>query len=577
MGKTVGDRLWEMLVSAGVRRCYGIVGDALNPVIDAMRRNGAIDFVHVRNEEYGVFAAVAEARLTDRPVAVCGTAGPGAVHLVNGMIDARREGVPLIVLAGDTESSLLDSHAIEENNPYQFFQSTAVYIGRLVNPHQLRTVVTSALMTAVSAGGPSVISIPGDIAAADAPEANYVVNLSRTPDPAASNEDLATIAKVINQAETVAIFGGYGCINAADQVRALAEKLNAPVGYSLKGKQFLEHDNPNAVGMTGLLGYGGCWEAINHADVLLMLGTDFPFSPFLPQSKVRVIQIDQDQSRLGRRVPVEIGAAGHVGASVTALLDLVDPKPRSGLLDRCVKKTEAFHTRMRHFVDKGPHIKPIRPEYLAATLNTFAADDALFFADTGTAIIWASRLIDYGQNRRLFGSFSWASMANASPHAFGAQTAFPGRQTIALCGDGGFTMLALGDLLTEVERQAHVVHVVLNNGGLEFVKIEQQEAGVIPYGIEFHNPNFAAVAEAMGAKGIRIEDPADVAEGVRAALEHQGGPVVLDVVVDPHAIAVPSHIPFSAARGFTLSMAKEILHGRLDDVIETVTHNVGLL
>jgi pyruvate dehydrogenase (quinone) len=577
MAKTVADRLWEMLISAGVRRCYGIVGDALNPVIDAMRRNGGIDFVHVRHEEYGAFAAVAEARLTGAPVAICGTAGPGVAHLINGMIDARRERVPIIVLAGDTESSLLDSQTIEENNPYQFFQSTAVYIGRLVNPHQLRTVVTSALMTAVSAGGPSVISIPGDVAAADAPDGDFALRLPRPSRAAASAEDLAAIAEIINEAGTVAIYGGYGCSDAGEQVRALAEKLNAPVGYSLKGKQFLEHDNPRAVGMTGLLGYGGCWEAINHADVLLMLGTDFPFTEFLPDKNVRVIQIDADASHLGRRVALELGAAGDVRASVTELLKLVNPKPRSDLLDRCLKKTEHFHAKMRHFVDKGPHIKPIRPEYLAATLSALAADDALFFADTGTAIIWAARLIEYGQHRRLFGSFSWASMANASPNAFGAQTAFPGRQTIALCGDGGFTMLALGDLLTEVERGAQVVHVVLNNGGLEFVKIEQQEAGVIPYGTEFKNPNFAAVAEAMGAKGIRVEDPKDVAAGVKAALEHRGGPVVLDVLVDPHAIAVPSHIPAATLKGFTLSVTKEVLSGRLDDVIETATHNVGLL
>jgi pyruvate dehydrogenase (quinone) len=577
MAKTVGDRLWEMLISAGVRRCYGIVGDALNPVIDAMRRNGGIDFVHVRHEEYGAFAAVAEARLTGNPVAVCGTAGPGAVHLVNGMIDARREGVPLIVLAGDTESRLLDSQTIEENNPYQFFQSSAVYITRLVNPQQLRTVVTAALMSAVSMGGPSVIAIPGDVAASDAPDDNFVVRLPRAPRSAVPDEDLGEIAEIINQAETVAIYGGYGCRDAAAEVCALAEKLNAPVGYSLKGKQFLEHENPNAVGMTGLLGYGGCWEAINHADVLLMLGTDFPFCEFLPQKKGRVIQINHDGARLSRRVPVELGAVGDVGASVASLLELVDAKPKSDLLSRCLKKTEHFHAKMRHFADKGPHIKPIRPEYLAATFNALAAPDALFFADTGTAIIWAAHLLDLGPARRLFGSFSWASMANASPNAFGAQTAFPGRQTIALCGDGGFTMLALGDLLTEVERQAHVVHVVLNNGGLEFVKIEQQEAGVVPYGTEFKNPNFAAVAEAMGAKGIRVEDPQDVPAGVQAALDHRGGPVVLDVVVDPHAIAVPAHIPVSTAKGFTLSVTKEALTGRLDDVIETATHNIGLL
>jgi pyruvate dehydrogenase (quinone) len=566
-----------MLVSAGVRRCYGIVGDALNPVVDAMRRHGGIDFVHVRHEEYGAFAAVAEARLTGVPVAVCGTSGPGVAHLINGMIDARRERVPLIVLAGDTESSLLDSQTVEENNPYQFFQSTAVYIGRLVNPQQLRTVVTSALATAVAVGGPSVIAIPGDVAAAAAPEDDYVVRLPRASRAAASAEDLGAVADVINQADTVAIFGGYGCIEAAAEVRALAEKLNAPVGYSLKGKQFLEYDNPHAVGMTGLLGYGGCWEAINHADVLLMLGTDFPFSQFLPRKNVRIIQIDTDPTHVGRRVPVEIGTVGDVGTSVAALLSLVDAKPRSDLLERCVDKTEHFHARMRHFVDRAARTKPIRPEYLAATLSTLASEDALFFADTGTAVIWAARLIEYGAHRRLFGSFSWASMANASPNAFGAQTAFPGRQTIALCGDGGFTMLALGDLLTEVERRAQVVHVVLNNGGLEFVRIEQEEAGVLPYGTDFKNPNFAAVAEAMGAKGIRIDDPADVAPGIKAALEHRGGPVVVDVVVDPYAIAVPAHVPGSTVKGFTLSMAKQVLTGRLDDVIETATHNLGLL
>jgi pyruvate dehydrogenase (quinone) len=578
MAKSVGDRLWEMLISAGVRRCYGIVGDALNPVIDAMRRNGGVEFVHVRNEEYGAFAAVAEARLTGVPVAVWGTAGPGAVHLINGLIDARRERVPIIVLAGDTESSLLDSQTIEENNPYEFFQSSAVYVSRLVNPRQLRTTVTSALTSAVSIGGASVISIPGDVAAANAPEGNYAITLPRPLRAAASEEDLTSIAAAINQADTVAIYGGRGCEGADAEVRALSEKLSAPVGYSLKGKQFLEHDNPNAVGMTGLLGYGGCHGAINNSDLLLMLGTDFPFSEFLPQQKdVRVIQIDTDASHLGRRIAVEIGAVGDVGASLRALIGLVDAKPRSELLDRCVKKTAHFHAHMQHYVDKGHHITPIRPEYVAATLNTVAADDALFFADTGTPIIWAARLMQYGANRRLFGSFSWASMANASPNAFGAQTAFPGRQTIALCGDGGFTMLALGDLLTEVERGAQVVHIVFNNGGLEFVKIEQEEAGVVPFGTEFRNPNFAAVADAMGAKGIRIEDPADVVAGIIEALSHRGGPVVVDILVDPTAIAIPAHIPAETVKGFTLSTAKQVLTGRLDDVIETATHNVGLL
>ena len=577
MSKTVADGLWEMLVSAGVRRCYGVVGDALNPVVDAMRRNGSVDFVHVRHEEYGVFAAVAEARLTGVPVAVCGTAGPGVAHLINGLLDARKEGVPIIVLAGDTESGVLDTETVEELNPYQFFASAALYVGRLVNPLQLRSVVTTAVTTAITRGGPAVLAIPGDVAADDAPAGRFELRLPRRVRASATPEDLHAIAAMINDARTVAIFGGYGCGEAQAEVRALAQKLSAPVGYSLKGKQFLEHDNPNAVGMTGLLGYGGCWDAINHADVLLMLGTDFPFTTFLPQKKVRVIQVDQDPSRLGRRVPVEIGAAGDIQATVAALLPLVKEKHDDDLLTRCVEKTERFHRKMRHYSDKGPRISPIRPEYLAATLSELADDDALFFADTGTPVIWAARHIRYGPNRRLFGSFSWASMANAAPNAFGAQLAYPGRQTIALCGDGGFTMLGLGDLLTQIQRRANVVHIVLNNSELGFIKIEQQEAGIIPFGTDMVNPNFAVVAEAMGAKGIRIEDPADVREGLRLALTHRGGPVVVDVVVDRYALEIPSHVPAATAKGFSLGIARQVLAGRLDDVIATATHNAGLL
>ncbi|MER5790823.1 thiamine pyrophosphate-dependent enzyme [Streptomyces sp. NPDC001980] len=577
MSKTVADGLWEMLVSAGVRRCYGIVGDALNPVVDAMRRNGQVDFVHVRNEEFGVFAAVAEAKLTGHPVAVCGTAGPGVAHLINGMLDALKEKVPVIVLAGDTETGLMDSETVEELNPYRFFASAAVYVGRLVNPGQLRTVVTSAVTAAVTRGGPAVVALPGDVAAAHVPKDRYEIRLPRPVRAPAGAEDLTAMAGLINEAGTVAVFGGQGCAGAHAEVTALAGKLGAPVGYSLKGKQFLEHDNANAVGMTGLLGYGGCHHALQHADVLLMLGTDFPFSSFLPHGGTRIIQVDHDPERLGRRVPVDLAVTGDVGATVAALLPLVGPKSDGGFLARCVEETERFHRRMRHYAEKGPRIRPIRPEYLATVLSDLAADDALFFADTGTPVIWAARHIRYGPKRRLFGSFSWASMATASPGAFGAQLAFPGRQTIALCGDGGFTMLALGDLLTEVQRRLPVVHIVLNNSGLDFVKIEQQEAGFVPFGTDFANPDFAAVAEAMGAKGIRIEDPGDVADGLASALAHTGGPVVVDVLVDPYALAVPAHVPAGTAAGFTLSAARQILAGRLDDVIDTATHNARIV
>lgn len=577
MVATVAEGLWEMLVSAGVRRCYGIVGDALNPVIDAMRRNGNIDFVHVRHEEFGVFAAVAEACLSGRPVAVCGTAGPGVAHLINGLLDARKEGAPVIAIAGDSETSVLDSATVEELNPYKFFDTAALYIGRITNPAQLHHVVSSAATIALAERGPTVISVPGDVALRDAPKVAMRVAIPATTPPPAGAPDLAAMAALIDSGQKIAIFGGDGCAEAGPQVRELARKLCAPVGYSLKGKQWLEYDNPNAVGMTGLIGYGGCWDAVNKCDVLLMLGTDFPFANFLPHSKVRVIQVDRKAAHLGRRIPVQLGVLGDVGATVTELLPLVQEKSDDRFLKKCVKLTDSFHHRMQHYVTKGPQFTPIRPEYLASVLDEEAAEDALFFADTGTAVIWAARHIHYGPRRRLFGSFSWASMANAAPNAFGAQLAFPGRQTIALCGDGGFTMLGLGDLLTQVQRRTPVVHIVLNNSKLDFVDIEQQEAGLLPYGTDFRNPDFGAVARAMGAAGIRLEDPADLRDGIRMALAHRDGPIVVDVLVDHYALALPAHVPLETAAGFTLSLAKQAVHGKFDEVAATAGHNLGLL
>jgi pyruvate dehydrogenase (quinone) len=577
MARNVADGLWEMLVAAGVRRCYGIVGDALNPVIDALRRNGSVDFVHVRNEEYGAFAAVAEARLTGNPVAVCGTAGPGVVHLVNGLIDARKERAPVIAIAGDVESSLLDTEALEELNPYKFFDTAALYIGRLVNPEQLRPLVSTAITTAVAERGPVVIAVPGDVAVAAAPAGSLRVPLPATTIGPASDRDIAAMAGLINQADTVAIFGGDGCAEAQDEVRQLAARLKAPVGYSLKGKAWLEHDNPNAVGMTGLLGYGGCHGAINNADLLLMLGTDFPFSEFLPHKTVKTIQVDRDPGHIGRRAPLELGVVGDVAATLRALAPQVNDSRSDHFLREHVAETERWRKRLGHYVTKGPGIKPIRPEYLAALLSELADDDAVFTVDTGTPCIWAARHIEYGRDRRMLGSFTWASMADASPYALGAALAFPGRQVIALCGDGGFTMGGLGDLLTQVQRKARVVNVILNNGMLDFVNIEQQEAGFVPYGTDFVNPDFSQVATAMGARGIRVEEPGDLRGALQTALAHTDGPVVLDVVVDHYALALPSHVPVKTAEGFTLSLAKQVLTGKLDTVIETAEHNVRLL
>jgi pyruvate dehydrogenase (quinone) len=577
MARNVADLLWEMLQNAGVKRCYGIVGDALNPVIDALRRNGKVEFVHVRHEEYGVFAAVAEAYFTGNPVAVCGTAGPGVTHLFNGLMDARKEGGAVIAIAGDVESKLIDTAALEELNPYKFFDAAALYIGRLVNPEQARAVINTAITTAVIDRGPTVISLPGDVAASKAPDGMHAVAIPSKPVFRPAEVDLEKLASLINDAKTVAIFGGDGCRDARNEVLALANKVKAPVGYSFRGKQWLEHDNPYATGMTGLLGYGGTYKAIHGADLLLLLGTDFPFSEFLPNGNVKKVQIDTNPKHLGRRTALDLGLVGDVQATVAAILPKIREKNDTSFLEKHLAETREFDELLNHYVEKGPGIKPIRPEYLAATLSALASDDAMFFADTGTACIWLARHIKGGPNRRLFGSFSWASMANAVPNAFGAQLAFPGRQTIALCGDGGFTMLALGDLLTLVQRKARVVHIILNNESLDFVKIEQQEAGFVPFGVDFKNPNFARVAEAMGAKGIRLEEPGDVKDALTEALAYKDGPVVVDAVVDPYALSLPSHVPLHTAAGYTLSLAKQVLTGRFDDVIKTIERNVRLV
>ncbi len=577
MSKKVADVLWEMLAKAGVKRCYGIVGDALNPVVDALRRNGTIEFVLVRHEEYGGFAAVAEAYFTGNPVAVCGTAGPGVVHLFNGLMDARKEGAPVIAIAGDVESSIIDTSALEELNPYKFFEAASLYTARLVNPEQARAVISTAIRTAVLEKGPTVLAIPGDVASADAPDQPTDLTIAAPAILRPSDADFEKLVKMIDEAKTVAIFGGDGCREGRDEVVELARKLKAPVGYAFRGKQWLEHDNPNAVGMTGLIGYGGAYNAINEAELLLMLGTDFPFSEFLPGASVKKVQIDKNPKHIGRRTAVDLGLVGDIKSTVSALLPAVREKTNGDFLAKQLAHTEAFHKLLQHYVEKGPAIKPIRPEFLAATLSELASDDAMFFADTGTACIWLARHISGGKNRRLFGSFSWASMADAAPYAFGCALAYPGRQCIALCGDGGFTMMGLGDLLTQVERRTPVVQVILNNEKFDFVHIEQQEAGFIPFGVNFKNPNFAKVAEAMGAKGIRIEDPGDVREGLAEALAYKDGPVVVDAVVDPFALAMPSHSPLHTVKGFTLSFAKQVLSGRLDTVIKEMKRNVGIV
>lgn len=385
------------------------------------------------------------------------------------------------------------------------------------------------------------------------------------------------LANMIDAAERVTIFGGDGCRGAHDEVVALATKLAAPVGYALRGKQYLEYDNPNAVGMTGLIGFGGAHLAMHEADLLLLLGTDFPFPEFYPDRDVKKVQIDLKAEHLGRRTPIDLGLIGDIKNTIAALLPIIEERTSTAHLDRAVEKTREWYETLEHYVKGGSSAKSIRPEYLVATLNRLAADDAFFGVDTGTACIWAARYLRASAKRSIFGAFSWASMANAAPNAMGAQMAAPGRQTIALSGDGGFSMLGMGDMLTLVERKLPVTIIVLNNSSLNFVRIEQQEAGLIPFGTDFRRTDYAGIAEAMGAKGIRLEKASNVEDVLREALAYRGGPVLVDAVVDPYALSIPAHVPAHVGTNFTLSAWKQIASGHPQTVIGEIEHNIGLI
>ena len=578
MARTVADDLWDMLIQAGVKRCYGIVGDALNPTIDALARHPEIEFIHVRHEEWGTFAASADAQLSDGPVVVCGTAGPGVTHLLNGLLDAFHEMAPVIAIAGDVETNIIDTEAIEEVSPYDLFRTASLYTGRVVNPTQARAVFQQAITVATEEHGPTVIALPGDVAHAKSPlEEPAVYASSRGSVLTPHDEDVQAVADLINGHDRVFLFGGNGTAGAVDLVKQLSDKAKAPVGFTLKDKNWLEADNPNAVGMTGLLGYGAAADCIKHADVMLMLGADFPFPDFLDRGHATIVQVDNTPSHLGRRVALELAIPADVGVFLERLLPLIEPKQNDEFLRTAQHVTESWRKRLRHYVDGGEKRSPIRPEYLASVLDDLLDDDAIVTADTGTSVIWVAHQMSFGGDRLQFGSYSWASMADASPYAFGATKALPGRQVVALCGDGGFSMLGLGDLLTERQHRSPIVHIILNNEELDFVNIEQQEAGFRPWGTEFPAANYAAIAEGFGVKGIRCEDPARLRDQIAEALAHKDGPVVVDVVVDKRALALPSTVDADLIGKFTLSVFKRALHGEIPELWDEAKDNIRLL
>jgi pyruvate dehydrogenase (quinone) len=570
MARTVAEHLVDTLAKAGVRQVYGVVGDSLNPVTEALRRS-PLKWVDVRHEESGAFAAGAEAQLTGQLAVCAGSCGPGNLHLINGLYDAHRSMAPVLAIAAHIPSSEIGTGYFQETHPDQLFRECSHYCELVSHPRQAPRVLQSAMQHAVSKRGVSVIVLPGDVAALEAP-ADAVAREPVTALPLIrpADADLARLADLVNGGKKVTLFCGIGCAVAHDEVVALAEKLKAPVGYSFRGKEWVEHDNPNGVGMSGLLGWGAAYKAMHECDVLLLLGTDFPYETFMPTTP-KVAQIDVRSERLGRRSRLDLGLCGDVRETLRALLPLVAAKADRSFLDAMLEQHQVARWKLRAYIDHVGKRRPIHPEYVAATLDELAGPDAVFSIDTGMCAVWGARYLRAARGRRMLGSFNHGSMANALPQAIGAQTAYPGRQVISLSGDGGLSML-LGELLTIAQYQLPVKIVLFDNHRLGMVQLEQEAAGLPHYGVELKNPNFAALAQSVGLVGLRVEDPAEVRPALQQALETKG-PVLVDVVTDPNVLSMPPKATIRQALGFALAMTKMAFTGELEDVTDTVAAN----
>jgi pyruvate dehydrogenase (quinone) len=571
--RTAADQFVEILLAAGVQRMYGVVGDSLNPVVDAVRHHDGIDWIHVRHEEAGAFAAGAEAQLTGRLVACAGSCGPGNLHLINGLYDAHRSMAPVLALAAQIPSTEIGTGYFQETHPTLSFQECSHYCELVTRPEQLPRVTQIAVQQAIGRGGVGVVALPGDVADAAASDAHleHTYRLNQRPSARPSDAVLDELVGLVNGARRVMLFCGRGVAGAHDEVLALAERLKAPVGHALRGKEWIQYDNPYDVGMTGLLGYGACYEAMHSCDLLVLLGTDFPYVQFMP-TKPKIVQVDIRRERLGSRSRLDLGVWGDVKETVRALVHRVAEKPDRTFLDQMLGRHHELLGRMRAYADEVRGHRPIHPEHVAATLDELAANDAIFTVDTGMPTVWAARFISATARRRILGSFVHGSMANALPQAIGAQLPDRGRQVIAMCGDGGFAML-MGDFLTLLQYDLPVKVVIFDNGSLGMVALEMLVAGYPPYQTALKNPDFAAVARAAGVTGIRIEDPGDVRDGLREALETDG-PVLVDVLTDPNALSMPPKITGEQVKGFALAMSRLVLSGDADEVLNMARSNL---
>jgi len=568
MSKTnVAELIVRALQQAGVERVYGLVGDSLNAITEALRQHGDIAWIHTRNEEAAAFAAGSEAHLTGSLAVCAGSCGPGNLHLINGLFDCHRSRVPVLAIAAQIPSAEIGRAYFQETHPQNLFGECSHFCELISSPEQLPGVLETAIRVAVAERGVSVIVVPGDVAMQAVPDAAKL-SPAIVPAPALvrpRDRELDELAKLLNASSRVTLLCGRGCYGHHDPLLGLARALQSPIVHALGGKEGVEWDNPFDVGMTGLIGFSSGYHAMMDCDMLLMLGTDFPYRQFYP-TDAKVAQVDVRAASLGRRCRIDLGVLGDVGTTIAALLPRLAPKTDRAHLDGCLSKYASAREGLDDLAVGHPGHKPIHPQFLAKTISDLAAEDAIFTCDVGTPTIWAARYLRMNGKRRLVGSFNHGSMANAMPQAIGAQVSFPGRQVISLSGDGGFAML-MGDMLTFVQHKLPAKIVVFNNGTLGFVEMEMKAAGFLDTGVELVNPDFAALAGAAGFFARRVEDPADLAEATRAVLAHDG-PALLDVVTAKQELSIPPKIGIEQMKGFSLWMAKAVLNGRGSEVLD---------
>lgn len=572
MAKRVAELFVEILAAAGTERIYGVAGDSLNGITDSVRRRNGIEWVGLRHEETAAFAAGAEAALTGKLGVCAGSCGPGNLHLINGLYDAHRSRVPVLAIAAHIPSQEIGSGYFQETHPESLFKECSHFCELVSNPSQMPRILEIAIQTALSKQGVSVVVLPGDIALLNAENDDRRVNFTfASPHTVPRPEELDQLVSELDRATRVTILAGAGCAGAHDQLIQLAAKLQAPIVHAMRGKEFVEYDNPYDVGMTGLLGFASGYHAMMNCETLLMLGTDFPYQQFYPKN-ARILQIDIRAEKLGRRSHLDLGLVGGIAETLSELLPRITQRTDRTYLEVCLSNYRDARKGLDDLATGKPGQRPIHPQYVAKILNEVAGPEAIFTVDVGTPVIWAARYLAMNGRRRLLSSFNHGSMANALPQAIGAQISHPGRQVIALSGDGGFSML-MGDLLSLRQLNLPVKVIVFNNGSLGFVELEMKATGFLQHGTDLVNPDFAKIAEGAGVLGLHVDDP----EGVRPALEQaiaHDGPVLVDIAVNRQELAMPPSLKLDQIVDFNLYLIRAILNGRGDEIIDLARTNL---